>query len=96
LSRVAAKPGRGWLRLLRLLFGTALGGYLLLMAVVVLYYFGVARVAGRFLESAFTGCALLLAVTLPLFVLASWLLELWRRRSQRASSGKASHAAPPG
>jgi hypothetical protein len=96
LSRVAAKPGPGWLRLLRLMLGTAFGGYLLLMAIVVIYYYGVARVAGRFLESAFTGCAVLLAVSLPLFALASWLLELWRRRGERAGDGKASEAAPPG
>lgn len=93
-SRAAAKPGRGWFRLLRLLLSTALGGYLLLMAIVVLYYYGVARVAGQFLESAFTGCALLLAISLPLFAAASWLLERWRQRAHGDSS-KAGQAARP-
>jgi hypothetical protein len=96
LSRAATRPGRGWLKLLRLMVSTALGGYLVLMAIVVLYYYGVARVAGSFLESAFTGCALLLAISLPLFTLASWLLERWRQRGQRASEAKAGQPSPPG
>lgn len=95
LSR-AARSGRGWLSLLRLMLGTALGGYLVLMAIVIIYYYGVARVAGQFLTSAFTGCALLLAISLPLFAAASWLLERWRRRIPRDGSSKASHAARRG
>ena len=55
----------------------ALGGYLVLAAVVVLYYYGVARVGSNFLDSAFTGTALLLGITLPLFIAFSWLT--WRR-----------------
>ena len=58
--------------------GTAVGGYLLLMAVVVGYYFGVARVSGNFIEGAFTGCALLIGLSLPVFAAATWLAE--RRR----------------
>jgi hypothetical protein len=81
-SRAAARPKRGWFSLLRLGLGTALGGYLVLMAIVVLYYYGVARVAGQFLESAVTGCALLLAISLPLFGAASWLVERWRQRAR--------------
>ena len=62
--------------------GTAVGGYLLLMAVVIAYYYGVARVAGDFITSAFTGTAMLIAIALPLLGAASWLTE---RRRQRAS-----------
>ena len=51
------------------------------MAVVVLYYYGVARVGGTFIASAFTGCALLIALSTPVFALASWLTERRRARS---------------
>ena len=73
-------PGAGWRRLARHYAGTALGGYLVLMAVVVLYYYGVARVGGAFIRSAFTGCALVIVLSTPVFALASWLAERRRRR----------------
>jgi hypothetical protein len=74
----AASSRRGWLRLARHVAGTAVGGYLLLMAVVIAYYYGVARVAGDFIKSAFTGTAMLIGIALPLWGAASWLTE--RRR----------------
>jgi hypothetical protein len=67
--------------------GTAVGGYLLLMAVLISYYFGVAPVAGNFIESAFTGCALLIGLSAPVFAAATWLLE--RRRASRSDRGQA-------
>lgn len=73
----------GWPRLLRHLAGTALGGYLLLMIVVIAYYYGVARVAGSFLDSAITGGLLLIGLSLPLFAGASWLTEQRLRRAGR-------------
>jgi hypothetical protein len=79
----AARAGtrkRGWPALIRQVLGTAVGGYLLLMAVVVAYYHGVAGLGGRFLMSAATGSALLLAVSLPAFFLVSWAVERHRRR----------------
>jgi Family of unknown function (DUF6256) len=84
---------RAWLRLIRHLAVTFAGGYLVLMAVVVAYYFGVVRVGGsNFLESAVTGCGLLLGLSAPLFLAASWLAELRGRRrgAHRPASG------PPG
>ena len=90
-TRTAERPGRtppaagsrrGWLALARHVTGTAVGGYLLLMAVVIAYYYGVAQVAGDFITSAFTGTAMLIAIALPLWGAASWLTE---RRRQRAS-----------
>jgi hypothetical protein len=51
--------------------GTAVGGYLLLMAVVIANYYGVARAAGDFITSAFTGTAMLIAIALPLWAAAS-------------------------
>jgi hypothetical protein len=74
----AGPAARGWLRLVRHVAGTAVGGYLLLMAVVVGYYFGVARVSGNFIEGAFTGCALLIGLSSPVFAAATWLVV--RRR----------------
>jgi hypothetical protein len=86
-------PGpRAWLRLIRHLAATFAGGYLVLMAVVAAYYFGVARVGGNFLESAVTGCGLLLGLSAPLFLAASWLAE---RRGRRRGRGPASQR-PPG
>jgi hypothetical protein len=79
-TRPAAGSRRGWLALARHVTGTAVGGYLLLMAVVIAYYYGVARVAGDFITSAFTGTAMLIAIALPLWAAASWLTERRRRR----------------
>jgi Family of unknown function (DUF6256) len=76
------RPAAVWLRLARHYAGTAIGGYLLLMAVVIVYCYGVSRVGGAFIESAFTGCALLIALSTPVFALASWLTA---RRSDRAA-----------
>jgi hypothetical protein len=77
----------GWLGLVRTVAGTALGGYLLLMAVVVGYYRGVARLGGHFLASAFTGCAALIGVALPVFFLASWL-TVGRRGKDSGTGGQ--------
>ena len=65
-TRPAAGSRRGWVALARHVTGTAVGGYLLLMAVVIAYYYGAARVAGDFITSAFTGTAMLIAIALPL------------------------------
>jgi Family of unknown function (DUF6256) len=79
-SRVARRVRPGWPRFAVQVGGTVLGGYLVLLAVDIGYYYGVARVAGQFLDSAVTGTALLLAVSLPLFAIRSWLAE--RRQDQ--------------
>ena len=71
--------------------GTAAGGYLLLMLVVIGYYYGVARVGGAFIESAFTGCALLIGLAAPVFAALSWLTE---RRRQRATAPSAGYREP--
>ncbi|ELS58407.1 DUF6256 family protein [Streptomyces viridochromogenes] len=71
---------RGWPGLIRQVLGTAVGGYVLLMAVVVGYYYGVMRLGGHFLTSAFTGCVLLVGIALPVFFALSWLTERQRRR----------------
>ncbi|MBV9379969.1 MAG: hypothetical protein JO242_04780 [Streptosporangiaceae bacterium] len=91
----AAPPDRrGWLRLIRHWVTTAVGGYLLLMAVLIAYYFGVVHVGGNFIESAFTGCALLLGLSSPVFLAASWVSE--RRSRRRRGSGAPSPPSPAG
>jgi hypothetical protein len=79
-GRVSATPPgprsrTGRAALARQIAGTVVGGYLLLMAVIVAYYFGVARVGPGFLESALTGTALLLGLAIPVFAALSWLAE---------------------
>ena len=73
---------RGWPGLIRRVAGTALGGYAQSMLVVVGYFKGIAHVPGQFLASAFSGCALLIGITMPVFLIASWLelrLRAWPR-----------------
>jgi hypothetical protein len=84
-GRAARRFPPGWPRFLAQIAATALAGYVLLMSVDLLYYYGVARVAGQFLESAFTGSAVLLAISLPLFAARSWLTERHRRREDQAT-----------
>ena len=87
------RPGPGWPRLIARLLGTAVGGYLTLMAVVVLYYYGAAHVGGQFVPSAFTGCALLLGLSIPVFLAASWLAE---RTGRRPGAGPIRRRPGPG
>jgi hypothetical protein len=79
----ATPPGKGqrtgraaWLRQIAT---TVICGYVLLMAVIVAYYFGVEGVGPGFLESALTGTALLVGLATPVFAALSWLAE---RRSR--------------
>jgi hypothetical protein len=78
--RVAARLKPGWPRLIAHYLATAVGGYLLLVIIIILYYYLVAPVAGNFVRSAFTGCALLIGLSLPVFLALSWLAERrgWR------------------
>ncbi|GHH86435.1 hypothetical protein GCM10018793_58310 [Streptomyces sulfonofaciens] len=82
-----ASVRRGWPGLIRQVVGTAVGGYVLLMAVVIGYYDGVAGEGAGFTASAFEGAAALVAITLPVFFTASWaalaVRRRWGRRSRR-------------
>jgi hypothetical protein len=91
-SPAGSRQGSGWAMQARHVIGTVVGGYLLLMAVVVAYYYGVARVGPGFLDSAVTGTALLIGLAAPVFVAASWLAERLQRRHGRS----ASHPPVPG
>ena len=88
-SPAGSRRRSGWASLTWHVMGTVIGGYLLLQAVVVAYYYGVARVGPGFLESAVTGTALLLGLAAPVFVAASWLAE--RRRRGRSASAPPHH-----
>jgi hypothetical protein len=75
---------RGWLGLIRQVAGTAVGGYVLLMVVMIGYYDGVAGQGVEFIVSAFEGAAALVAIALPVFLLVSWVgLAVRRRWKQR-------------
>jgi len=84
LARHTGRIDRGWSALLYHVLTDALGGYLLLALVVVLYYYFVARVASNFLDSEFSGAAVLLAIALPLYLGATWLRQ--RRAVSRGDS----------
>ena len=88
----AAAASRRWLLLARHVAGTAVGGYLLLMAVVIGYYYGVARVRGDFIKSAFTGTAMLIGIALPLWGAASWLTERRRQRDGDTAGDRKAHS----
>lgn len=85
LTRATGRLDHGWAALIWHVLADALGGYLLLVAVVVLYYYLVAKVGSDFLKSAFSGAALLVGITLPVLLAASWLSE--RRAGRRANRG---------
>ena len=87
-TRRTGRRDRGWQALIVHVLSDALGGYLVLVAVVVLYYYGVARVGGSFLASAITGSLLLLGITLPVFLAASWLTQRPVKWSFRGRSGR--------
>jgi hypothetical protein len=84
LTRHVGRFNRGWPALLWHVLTDFLGGYLLLAAVVVLYYYLVAKVASNFLESEFSGAAVLLAISLPIYLGATWIRQ--RRAASRGDS----------
>jgi hypothetical protein len=86
--RVAGRQ-HGWTAVVVNVARDMIGGYLLLMAVVIGYYYGVAKVGSNFLESAFSGSALLLALVVPVFAAASLLS--WRRERNRSSRDASSN-----
>ncbi len=90
ITRHTGRRAHGLPALLVHVLADALGGYLLLVAVVVLYYYFVARVGSNFLDSAFSGTALLFAIAVPVFFAASWLsLHRAGRRSSRPAGSDA-------
>jgi hypothetical protein len=80
LTRYAGRLDRGWTALIWHMATDAVGGYVVLAAVVVLYYYFVAKEGGNFLDSEFTGAALLLAIAFPIYLAGSLLFQRLRRR----------------
>jgi hypothetical protein len=85
ITRLTGRRDHGRRALILHVLTDAVAGYVVLMAIVVLYYYGVAKVGSNFLDSAFTGTALLLGITLPVFSVASWLSQRVARRATRAA-----------
>lgn len=92
-TRLTGRRDRGWPALIAHVLTDALAGYLVLAAVVVLYYYGVARVGSNFLDSEFTGTALLLGISLPLFLGLSWLTQ--RGRAPAGRERRSGETPPP-
>ena len=82
-TRLTGRRDHGWQGLILHVLTDALGGYLVLVGVVLLYYYGVAKVGGSFLLSAVTGSLLLLAISLPVSLAVSWLTQRPVPRSLR-------------
>jgi Family of unknown function (DUF6256) len=87
MLRVASRPGPAhpsprrdvtWPRFLRYLLLTAAGGYIAMLAIVLVFHVVLASDRGA-LRSAAAGGAALLAIALPVFVLAEWLERRARR-----------------
>jgi Family of unknown function (DUF6256) len=97
ITRLTGRRDGGWPALIQHVLSDALGGYLVLISVVVLYYYGVAKVGGSFLASAITGSLVLLGISLPVFLLISWLTQRpgkwswlsfrWRSRGSGKADG---------
>jgi hypothetical protein len=74
----------GWPRLLTHLLITAMGGYVLFLAIVLIYYFGLGGKSARFLRDAFLGGAwLTFCIAVPALMAAAWLEDRLRTRRPR-------------
>lgn len=80
LARYTGRIDHGWPAFLYHALTDGVGGYLLLAGVVVLYYYFVARLGGNFLDSEFSGSAILLAIAFPIYFAASVFRQHRRRR----------------
>jgi hypothetical protein len=54
----------------------------------LLYYYFVARVGGSFLDSEFSGSAILLAIAFPIYAAASWLRQHRQARRGTGQTGQ--------
>jgi Family of unknown function (DUF6256) len=88
LTRYTGRIDRGWPAFLYHALTDGLGGYLLLAGVVVLYYYFVARVGGSFLDSEFSGSAILLGIAFPIYFAASLLRQHRRGRRGTGQAGQ--------
>ena len=67
-------PAAVWPRLLRHVLATAAGGYVLFLAIVLIYYFVLGGETARFIRNAVLGGAwLAFGVAVPSLLIAAWL-----------------------
>jgi hypothetical protein len=78
VERPEPRRAGSWMRFARYLAVTALTGYLAMLAIVLIFHVVLASDRGA-LRSAAAGGAALLAIALPVFVLAEWLVRKARR-----------------
>ena len=72
------RPGTSWTDFLRFLAVTAVGGYAVFLVIVLVFHVVLARDHGALASAAWGGAALL-AIALPVFIVAEWVA----RRSGR-------------
>ena len=87
-GRVGPVRGRrGWIELARYVIGTAAGGYMIFLLIVVAFYF-VLGGEGRdlLLEALREGSVLAFAIVVPGFLLISWVHGLRGRRTRPSRS----------
>jgi hypothetical protein len=78
-------PDPGWPHLLRYLAGTMAGGFLVFLAIVVVFYFVLGdEDVSLIVEAVLGGSALAFLIVGPVFLVFSWLAE---RSSRRDRSG---------
>jgi hypothetical protein len=95
----AVRGGRDWLALARYVVGTAAGGYLVFLLIVITFYFILGGEDRSFVVEALReGSVLTFAMVAPAFLLISWLYGLGdRRRGRRRSiTGPGGRGAQPG
>ena len=81
------RGGQEWLALARYVVGTAAGGYLVFLLIVVAFYFILGGEDRSFVvEAVREGSVLTFAMVVPAFVLISWLYGLRDRRDGRGRS----------
>jgi hypothetical protein len=89
-TRTESRSSPGWRDLVRYVVATAAGGYVLFLAIVVVFYPVLGRQDRTFiLEALREGSLLAFAIVVPGFLLISWLYERpWARpRPSREEAG---------
>ena len=79
--RIRRRPSTGWSGLVGYVVGTAVGGYLLFVGIVMTFYLALGDQDSRFILQAIReGSVLTFGMVVPTFVLLSWIHErLWGR-----------------
>ncbi len=85
----------GWGHLVRYLAGTVLGGYLVFLSIVVVFYFVLGGEDREFIRQALVeGSFLTVTLVVPAFLLFSAVAELWSDRGRPYTLRRRRHGAP--